>query len=350
MWARSSMGKTRSERAIDSLTTVSSAVAYTRSQALVGAQAVVGDVGIGLVADQDEPLVAVEEAPFARSPVSSPSKGSPPGTASRIPGVGRNMTREDAIIALLGIGVPADVAGDLPELPSEVEGLLVYGSRARGDALPGSDLDVLALVTMSRPSIHSGDVNASCYTRQQLSTGIGTLFGAHLKRDAKILWDDQGHLTRAVENMGEVDTARLIARARSMSVLFTSLERDLPKYLRGLLRQARYLLRSCLYAQAIADGNPCFSVRELAVRHGDPHLARLLASRQSGEADVADLEDCLSRLEEAVGEFPPGGHGSLEATVVNEWGRPGDVLSMAFMALGAANEGSDYAEVEKILL
>jgi hypothetical protein len=29
---------------------------------------------------------------------------------------------------------------------------------------------------------------------------------------------------------------------------------------------------------------------------------------------------------------------------------PGDLLSMAFMALGITGEGSDYAEVEKILL
>jgi hypothetical protein len=51
-----------------------------------------------------------------------------------------------------------------------------------------------------------------------------------------------------------------------------------------------------------------------------------------------------------VGEFPRSRHGSLEATIVNEWGRPSDLLSMAFMALGATGNGSDYAEVEKILL
>ena len=73
-----------------------------------------------------------------------------------------------------------------------------------------------------------------------------------------------------------------------MSGLFTSLERDFPST-SGLLRQARYLLRSCLYAQAIADGDPCFSVRELAVRRGDPNLARLLASSQPGEATVPTL-------------------------------------------------------------
>ncbi|WP_327043890.1 nucleotidyltransferase domain-containing protein [Microbispora sp. NBC_01189] len=260
------------------------------------------------------------------------------------------MIRDDVVDVLLGMDVPASVLEDFPELPSDVEGLLVYGSQARRDAVPGSDLDMLALVTAQRPSAESGYVHVSYYTRKQLSTGIGTLFGAHLKRDAKIVWDKHGHLTQAVEDMGEVDTKRLLARARSLSELFTTLDRDLPKYLSGLLRQARYLLRSCLYAQAIADSAPCFSVRELAVRHGDPHLTRLLASWQPGEATAADLEQCLSRLRRIIGDFPPSKHGSLEATVVNEWGRPSDILSMAFMALGVTGKTSDYAEVEKILL
>jgi hypothetical protein len=265
-------------------------------------------------------------------------------------GVERNVVRDGVVGALLAMGVSPGVLGDFPDLPADVEGLLVYGSQARGDAVPGSDLDVLALVAASRPSTYSGDVNVSYYTHGQLSTGIGTLFGAHLKRDAKIVWDNHGHLARAVEDMGEVDTGRLLSRAWSMSVLFTSPEWDLPKYLPGLLRQARYLLRSCLYAQAIADGVPCFSVRELAVRHGDPYLAHLLASRQPGEATAADFEECLSRLRGIIGEFPLSGHGSLEATVVNEWGRPSDILAMAFMALGVTGKGSDYAEMEKILL
>lgn len=51
-----------------------------------------------------------------------------------------------------------------------------------------------------------------------------------------------------------------------------------------------------------------------------------------------------------IGDFPPSQNGSLEATIVNEWERPGDLLSMAFLALGITGRGADYAEVEKILL
>lgn len=260
------------------------------------------------------------------------------------------MNRDHLVASLERLGVPATAAAALPALPDDLDGLVLYGSQARGDAIESSDVDLLALVEVQRPSTYAGDVNISYYTAAQLATGIGTLFGAHLRRDSKVVWDESGALTAAIAAMGEVDTDRLLGRAREMAALFTTPEWDLPKYLAGLVREARYLLRSCLYAEAMAQGAPCFSVRELAARLDDPVLADLLSSRQASAPSPEDLEECLSRLSNVIGPFPHSQSGSLEATVVNEWGHAGDLLSMAFMALGNAGDGSDYAEVEKILL
>lgn len=260
------------------------------------------------------------------------------------------MRHAELVERLSSLRVPDALLVQVPELPGTVCGLLVYGSRARGDAVASSDLDLLALVPQQLPSINAGPVSVSFYTLEQLGTGISSLFGAHLKRDGIVLRDDDGRLSTAIDQMGPVDTGRVMRRVRDMSELFAAPDRDLPKYLPGLLREARYLLRSSLYAQAIADGQPCFSVRELAIRHGDPDLSRLLASRHDEEPTIDDYNACQSRLRQIVGDFPESRHGSLEATVVNEWGSGDDLLSMAFMALGSSGGGSDYAEVQKILL
>lgn len=260
------------------------------------------------------------------------------------------MNRSQLQQSLTRLAVPSELARSVPAIPRDSSGLLLYGSWARGDAVPSSDLDLLAIVEHPKSSTYSGDVSVSYYTIEQLESGRGTLFGAHLKRDAKVLWDSKGELSSILSRMGEVDTERLFSRARNMSRILTCPRMDLPTYLPGLLRESRYLLRSCLYARAIAEENPCFSVREIAQSNADPSLVSLLSSRHITEPSLDDLTECISRLQAILGPLPMNPHGSLEALIVNEWLKEGDLLSMAFMALGTTGNDSDYAEVDKILL
>ncbi|QTE30070.1 nucleotidyltransferase domain-containing protein [Pengzhenrongella sicca] len=258
---------------------------------------------------------------------------------------------EELKLAIARLDVPKDVLeGLLNSLKETDRGVLLYGSRARGDSVAGSDWDLLALTDTPRKSVHSGELSLSFYSPDQLRTGVGTLFGAHLARDSKVIWDPHGEVGAALANMGDVDTERLFERCRRMSIVLGALDRDLPKYLSGLLREARYLLRSCLYARAIADGEPCFSVREIARRNGKPELVRLLASRQESPPSITDLRICMQQLQGIIGPLLANGHGSLEALIVNEWERKGDLISMAMMALGGSGASLGYLEVEKILL
>ena len=288
---------------------------------------------------------------FDGSPrVSGPTEG-----VERIEGSrradGSASTRTLVLKRLDDLGVPEEIRESFPDLPADLRALMVYGSRARGDAVPTSDLDALGLTNSSRSTRSSGLTNLSFYTVSELRSGIGTLFGEHLRRDGRILFDPDGDLAEVLEGMDRVDTRRVFERSLAMAALFTTLDADIPKYLFGLTRAARYLLRSSLYAKTIAEGKMCFSVRELAERYDEPALVELLASRPAMEPTLEDLQECTSRLATLVGDFPVNPHGSLESTVVNEWDRPGDILSMAFMALGSAGDGlSDYAEVGKILL
>lgn len=247
------------------------------------------------------------------------------------------------------LGVPDSIIAKVPAEAFNSNGLLVYGSRARGDAVESSDLDLLALVSRPRSSITNELVSLSFYTTDEMHLGRGTLFGSHLRRDARILMDESGELSELVEEMGHVDTTRLFGRVHDMTRLFTNLDRDLPQYLPGMARLAKFLLRSAYYAKAIEQGSPCFSVRQLALRHKDADLEHLLSSRPVGEITSEDLMECLERLRWLFGEFPSNPSESLEATIVNEWDNDSDVLSMAFMALGRAG-GDDYASMRKILL
>lgn len=227
---------------------------------------------------------------------------------------------------------------------------MIYGSVARGDSVEYSDVDVLALSESTHSAVSRFDVNVSYYKPEALRSGIGSLFGYHLQRDGMVLWEKDHSLTEVLSQLGPVDPQSLLERIRQLTSLLTTSEYDLPMYSSGLLREARYLLRSALYARRIMEGAPCFSVREIAAFYGDPDLEILLSSHGNSVGDECDYNQCLRRLHDLFGEFPESKHGSLEATIVNEWGQHSDLLSMAMIAITGPSELSDYAEVEKIIL
>ncbi|WIX92466.1 hypothetical protein [Amycolatopsis sp. DG1A-15b] len=126
---------------------------------------------------------------------------------------------------------------------------------------------------------------------------------------------------------------------------------DRSTYLPGLVQVARYLLRTATYALALRDGDPCFSVEELAVRFGQPELASLLSSHSGvyPEPTFEVLADLSGRLSSAVGSLPRNRHRSLRALIVATSVSDPDVSHLATFALG--NDAAlPYTEIPKVVL
>ena len=248
------------------------------------------------------------------------------------------------------LSVPLSILDSVPFLPPETEAVLAYGSRARGDYVEDSDLDLLALSTTGGVNLKSGKVSVAIYTLEELHRARGSLFGYHLQRDSIRMYDPERKLQTVVEKFGEVNVGRVFSKARHLGKILSLNESDLQRYLPGLYREARYLLRSCLYAKAIEDGNPCFSVRILAERYGQPRYAEILSAHPRGGISRTDYLFCRQKLAELLGDLEQNEHGSLEALLVNEWGGESELISMALMALGEVPDVGDYAEVKAVFL
>lgn len=101
------------------------------------------------------------------------------------------------------------------EIPQEVKGILLFGSRARGDSDNNSDLDICVLcddvgfeqAQRTRDRIASmigcDRHNVSLYTEQKVESMLrkGSLFMWHLKKEGKILFSKGGYCERVLSHL-----------------------------------------------------------------------------------------------------------------------------------------------------
>ena len=254
---------------------------------------------------------------------------------------------------LSGIGVPWRlVKAALDVVPIDAIGLLVYGSRARADYVQDSDLDLLALVHKPGGSKTYVKANLSCYTPAQLCSASRTLFGMHIRRDGVVVADTNGELENIISAFQDPDPSQLLSRVRHFSAILDASEADLDLHLPGLCRLARYLLRTAIYSLALAEGQPCFSVRELAERFAQPELVALLSSDPDvvAEPSSGEFEELRRRLRVAVGAPVPICYRSLESLAVAEWGDDRERSTLAILAMTGECGELDYSELPKVLL
>lgn len=243
---------------------------------------------------------------------------------------------------LSGLGVPPSLRD---ELHSKVIGnwtaMLIYGSWARGDSDGDSDIDLILVDAVTKDwSRHDERVSIARYNIQDLSNLSGTLFGYHLVRDGIVLHDSDGQLTDALAAIQAPEPKSVILRVRSLAMVLDLSEGDRGKYIEGLTKVGRYLLRSAMYAQALDAGRPCFSVREIAERKHDPALATVLSSHVAirPKASLEAFGDIRERLAAAVGPLPSNPYGSLHALIEESWTHDRELSAFATLILAGEED------------
>jgi len=248
-------------------------------------------------------------------------------------------------------GVPHETTAALlaDESVANALGVVLYGSYARGDHTSASDVDVLAVADRPVGSRKLGLANVATYTPEQLQSAQGSLFGMHLARDGQVLHDPEHVVGGILSSMGEPDPAVLFERIRHLSAV---LDDDASVYLGGKVRVARYLLRTAVYVAALADGEPCFSVRELAERADEPELARVLSAHPESAPPPAPevLADLLDRLRATVGRLATDLHGGLRNLIVAEWFEDPARATLGVLVIVGEQDDLDYTALAKVIL
>lgn len=197
--------------------------------------------------------------------------------------------------------------------------VLIYGSVARGDALPTSDVDVLAVGERSCER-QEGRLSLTVYEEQQLIelARAGSLFVLHLKDEAIVLRDDRGGFERIVHAWRPPNLERTIAGMRAAAAVL-----DVPSSLENTLRQALaaaavFVLRSVAYLRCYERGAPAFAAARVAAVLGDSDLGAFLSRLREPRRDPVEvLRTARSLIERHLGGPPINPFGSLEALAVS---------------------------------
>jgi predicted nucleotidyltransferase len=237
-----------------------------------------------------------------------------------------------------------EVADAVSHVQGATSGLMLYGSHARGDADPTSDIDLLQVVPARPRSYLLGSANVVAYTLGQLRamTQAGSLFAWHLRTEGVILDDPHGYLATVLEEHPGPATTEALHRVRELAAVLDVARTEFEIHGPRLLRVGRYLLRTAVYARSFAAGENSFSIRRAAAAAcAQPLLPLLLRGDVSAEwCSLTWYRDAL--VEMVGGPLAPNQHGSLEALAVNAWEDDRQLAAIAVQALSGEAAELDY--------
>ena len=204
--------------------------------------------------------------------------------------------------------------------------LILYGSRARGDARPGADVDLLLATGGIRPQqpVERSGVSLHRYPKNWLMSQAsgGDLFAYHVGHEGVPLQDADGFLADLRSAFNRRPTylpdARLgLLVARMIGENDWCVDAD-------LRRRFFWGVRTCIISVTAETGRPMFAARSLEATSGINGLAGILDRRDT--ADFAECRSLLLQMERTFSQMdvPSLHHEALRAYLITEGGYPSE--------------------------
>lgn len=185
-----------------------------------------------------------------------------------------------------------------------ISAVVLFGSRARGDAGPDSDVDVL-LISTERKTRHTAMGNVSVYLYPWAAllrkAAAGDLFVCHIVREARPLHDPDDRLGVLRDAFRFKDSyADEIGQASDLAWYIVHNFRNMPGAV--ATKRIAWCVRTILIARTAEQHCPVFAADELARYSGTANVRRLIAQKGDSEPNhdtVAALGDFLRQYGKA---------------------------------------------------
>lgn len=223
--------------------------------------------------------------------------------------------------------------------------LMVFGSVARGDASPMSDVDVLELTRQSRRPTKAGKVHVYRYTADHLRrmAESGSLFVLHLRLEGEILRDDDGLLKRCLSSYKPPKTYALHRSRLKSTAMLMDAGRDAYSQLSNVYNDlAIYVLRTVLYIQFAESGRPTFSLTQIAKVLKSADLDRALTLKNSGKADFETFVLSARLAAHWLETSLRNPYGTVEALLTNEGPDNLPLMTFGLRLLGVPSPDVGY--------
>jgi len=180
--------------------------------------------------------------------------------------------------------------------------LALYGSRAREDHSPDSDVDLFSITDDSNyKMIVESNVNMACYPRNLAASRArgGDLFILHVIQEGKTLFDNAGELERLRAEFSFKNSYEVDIRLASDLAWFLLEMNSLFKNYTLINKRIAWCVRTILIAMSAEARKPVFSsikLREFSGSEDAYFLIEKKDSNQQGTASIGHLSNFLAKF------------------------------------------------------